>query len=95
MASISTSSRPGTIDVSAVAFANEHDWPTSASIMLAAYALGSILSSLMFGGLNYAYCSDNRLEQAARRQPKSLYQLINLDGCKVSFPTYTSTLFLC
>ena len=41
----------GTIDVSAVAFANEHDWPTSASIMLAAYALGSILSGLMFGGL--------------------------------------------
>lgn len=41
----------GTIDVSAVAFANEHDWPTAASIMLAAYALGSILSGLMFGGL--------------------------------------------
>lgn len=41
----------GTIDVSAVAFANEHHWPTAASIMLAAYALGSILSGLMFGGL--------------------------------------------
>jgi len=41
----------GTIDVSAVAFANEHNWPTAASIMLAAYALGSILSGLMFGGL--------------------------------------------
>lgn len=41
----------GTVDVVVVAFANEQGWPTAASFMLAAYALGSLASGLVFGGL--------------------------------------------
>ena len=39
----------GAVDVAVVAFANEHDWPTSASFILAAYAMGSMIAGLSFG----------------------------------------------
>jgi MFS family permease len=41
----------GSIDVAVVAFANAQDWPTSASFILAAYALGSLIAGLTFGAL--------------------------------------------
>ncbi|NMZ80235.1 MULTISPECIES: MFS transporter [Pseudomonas] len=41
----------GSIDVAAVAFANAQDWPASASFILAAYALGSMIAGLTFGAL--------------------------------------------
>lgn len=41
----------GSIDVAVVAFANAQGWPASASFILAAYALGSMISGLMFGAL--------------------------------------------
>ncbi|MBV7476025.1 MFS transporter [Pseudomonas sp. PDM31] len=41
----------GSIDVAVVAFANEQGWPASASFILAAYALGSLITGLTFGML--------------------------------------------
>lgn len=41
----------GSIDVAVVAFANAQDWPASASFILAAYALGSMIAGLTFGAL--------------------------------------------
>jgi len=41
----------GSIDVAVVAFANAQGWPTSASFILAAYALGSMIAGLTFGAL--------------------------------------------
>ncbi|RUT66534.1 MFS transporter [Morganella morganii] len=41
----------GSIDVAVVAFANAQGWPASASFILAAYALGSMISGLTFGAL--------------------------------------------
>ncbi|MGL5384303.1 MAG: MFS transporter [Enterobacterales bacterium] len=41
----------GSIDVAVVAFSNAQGWPTSASFILAAYALGSMISGLIFGAL--------------------------------------------
>lgn len=42
----------GSVDVAVVAFANEQGWPTAASIILAVYALGSLVAGLVFGGLS-------------------------------------------
>ena len=39
----------GSIDVAVVAFANAQGWPASASFILAAYALGSMIAGLTFG----------------------------------------------
>ncbi|QWA10330.1 MFS transporter [Sodalis ligni] len=39
----------GSIDVAVVAFANAQHWPSAASFILAAYALGSVISGLAFG----------------------------------------------
>ena len=44
----------GAIDVAVVAFANAHDWPASASFILAAYALGSLIAGLAFGAFRIA-----------------------------------------
>ncbi|MGL6245887.1 MFS transporter [Pseudomonas sp.] len=41
----------GSIDVAVVAFANAQDWPASASFILAAYALGSMIAGLTFGAI--------------------------------------------
>lgn len=41
----------GSIDVAVVAFSNAQGWPTSASFILAAYALGSMISGLTFGAI--------------------------------------------
>ncbi|MGL6543060.1 MFS transporter [Aeromonas hydrophila] len=41
----------GSIDVAVVAFANAQGWPTAASFILAAYALGSLVAGLTFGAL--------------------------------------------
>jgi MFS family permease len=41
----------GSIDVAVVAFANAQNWPASASFILAAYALGSMIAGLTFGAL--------------------------------------------
>ncbi|WP_237882563.1 MFS transporter [Pseudomonas sp. PGPR40] len=41
----------GSIDVAVVAFANAQGWPASASFILAAYALGSMVAGLTFGAL--------------------------------------------
>jgi MFS family permease len=41
----------GSIDVAVVAFANTQGWPASASFILAAYALGSMIAGLTFGAL--------------------------------------------
>ncbi|MDC9615947.1 MFS transporter [Xenorhabdus khoisanae] len=41
----------GSIDVAVVAFANAQGWPASASFILAAYALGSMIAGLTFGAL--------------------------------------------
>jgi MFS family permease len=41
----------GSVDVAVVAFANAQDWPASASFILAAYALGSMIAGLTFGAL--------------------------------------------
>lgn len=41
----------GSIDVAVVAFANAQGWPASASFILAAYALGSMIAGLTFGVL--------------------------------------------
>ena len=41
----------GSIDVAVVAFANAQYWPASASFILAAYALGSMIAGLTFGAL--------------------------------------------
>lgn len=41
----------GSIDVAVVAFANAQGWPASASLILAAYALGSMIAGLTFGAL--------------------------------------------
>lgn len=41
----------GSIDVAVVAFANAQGWPASASFILAAYALGSMIAGLTFGTL--------------------------------------------
>jgi MFS family permease len=41
----------GSIDVAVVAFANVQGWPASASFILAAYALGSMIAGLTFGAL--------------------------------------------
>ena len=41
----------GSIDVVVVAFANAHHWPSAASFILAAYALGSMVAGLVFGTL--------------------------------------------
>ena len=41
----------GAIDVAVVAFANDQGWPASATFMLAAYALGSLVAGLTFGAL--------------------------------------------
>lgn len=43
----------GSIDVAVVAFANAQDWPTAASFILAAYALGSMTGGLAFGALSF------------------------------------------
>lgn len=42
----------GSIDVAVVAFANAQHWPTAASFILAAYALGSVVSGLAFGAFS-------------------------------------------
>lgn len=39
----------GSIDVAVVAFAHSQGWPASASFILAAYALGSLIAGLAFG----------------------------------------------
>ncbi len=44
----------GAVDVAVVAFANAHDWPASASFILAAYALGSLIAGLAFGAFRVA-----------------------------------------
>lgn len=44
----------GSIDVAVVAFANTQGWPTAASFILAAYALGSLVAGLTFGALRIA-----------------------------------------
>ncbi|HHQ4761303.1 MFS transporter [Aeromonas veronii] len=44
----------GSIDVAVVAFANAQGWPTAASFILAAYALGSLVAGLTFGALRIA-----------------------------------------
>ncbi len=44
----------GSIDVAVVAFANAQGWPTSASFILAAYALGSMIAGLTFGVLRFS-----------------------------------------
>lgn len=44
----------GTTNVAVVAFANEQGWPTAASFILAAYALGSLVAGLTFGALRIA-----------------------------------------
>lgn len=44
----------GSIDVAVVAFANAEGWPTAASFILAAYALGSLVAGLTFGALRIA-----------------------------------------
>jgi MFS family permease len=41
----------GSVDVAVVAFANAQGWPASASFILAAYALGSLIAGLTFGAL--------------------------------------------
>lgn len=41
----------GSMEVAVVAFANQEGWPASASFILAAYALGSMIAGLMFGML--------------------------------------------
>jgi predicted MFS family arabinose efflux permease len=41
----------GSIDVAVVAFANAQGWPASATFILAAYALGSLIAGLTFGAL--------------------------------------------
>lgn len=41
----------GSIDVAVVAFANAQGWPASASFILAAYALGSLITGLGFGAM--------------------------------------------
>lgn len=41
----------GSIDVAVVAFATAQGWPASASFILAAYALGSMIAGLTFGAL--------------------------------------------
>ena len=41
----------GSIDVAVVAFANAQGWPASASFILVAYALGSMIAGLTFGAL--------------------------------------------
>lgn len=41
----------GSIDVAVVAFANAQGWPTAASLILAAYALGSMVAGLAFGAI--------------------------------------------
>ncbi|MEN5201268.1 MFS transporter [Pseudomonas wadenswilerensis] len=41
----------GAVDVAVVAFANAQGWPESASFILAAYALGSMIAGLTFGAL--------------------------------------------
>jgi MFS family permease len=41
----------GSVDVAVVAFANAQGWPASASFILAAYALGSMIAGLSFGVL--------------------------------------------
>jgi MFS family permease len=41
----------GSIDVAVVAFANAQGWPESATFILAAYALGSMIAGLTFGAL--------------------------------------------
>ncbi len=43
----------GSIDVSVVAFANAQGWPTAASLILAAYALGSMIAGLAFGAVRF------------------------------------------
>ncbi|MFJ7284589.1 MFS transporter [Pseudomonas sp. NPDC099000] len=44
----------GSVDVAVVAFANAQDWPASASFILAAYALGSLIAGLTFGALRFS-----------------------------------------
>ncbi|WP_348685105.1 hypothetical protein [Aeromonas bestiarum] len=44
----------GSIDVAVVAFANAQGWPSAASFILAAYALGSLVAGLTFGALRIA-----------------------------------------
>ncbi len=44
----------GSIDVAVVAFAHARHWPTAASFILAAYALGSMTGGLAFGALRIA-----------------------------------------
>lgn len=44
----------GAVDVAVVAFANAHGWPASASFILAAYALGSLIAGLAFGAFRVA-----------------------------------------
>ena len=44
----------GAVDVAVVAFANAHGWPASASFILAAYALGSLIAGLAFGAFRIA-----------------------------------------
>ena len=41
----------GSVDVAVVAFANAEGWPESASFILAAYALGSMIAGLTFRAL--------------------------------------------
>lgn len=41
----------GSIDVAVVAFAHEQSWPTSATFILATYALGSMVAGLAFGAV--------------------------------------------
>ncbi|MFJ2489149.1 MFS transporter [Pseudomonas sp. NPDC087639] len=41
----------GAIDVAVVAFANAQGWPASATFILAAYALGSLVAGLTFGAM--------------------------------------------
>lgn len=43
----------GSVEVAVVAFANMQGWPASASFVLAAYALGSMIAGLLFGTLKF------------------------------------------
>lgn len=50
----------GSIEVAVVAFANQEGWPASASFILAAYALGSMIAGLLFGALKPSMPAENQ-----------------------------------
>ena len=50
----------GSIDVAVVAFSNVQGWPASASFILAAYALGSMVSGLTYGALRISLSIENQ-----------------------------------